>query len=213
MRGRAALFNRTNFGMAWPVVVVTLGLLAGPAVGTNAQVAHEPAVVEQLETVEVTASRIAPPKRVIPLPLPEMSASVPLPPEGMGIQLQVPLPSLPQSRELLRDETAATKGVRTRVRYMDSMRPPYPRRAREMGWEGTVVLRVEVKTDGTVGEIVVRRTSGHVLLDDAALTAVRRWRFVPPTDGAFTLSAVVDVPVRFDLRDKSATQEELRRGS
>jgi protein TonB len=70
-----------------------------------------------------------------------------------------------------------------------------------MGWQGTVLLRVDVKADGTVGEVTVRRSSGHAILDEAALTAVKGWRFAPPTDGGFSMSTVVDVPVRFDLQE------------
>ncbi len=122
------------------------------------------------------------------------------------------LPVAPRLQHLLRDETATIKGIRTRARYLDTMRPPYPLRAREMGWEGTVVLRVEVNPDGTVGEIAVYQASGYPVLDEAALTAVKRWRFVPPTDGAFTFSAVVDVPVRFDLKEYGDLRDE-RQGS
>ncbi len=77
-----------------------------------------------------------------------------------------------------------------------------------MGWEGAVLLRVEVNPDGTVADVSVRRTSGYPTLDEAALTAVRRWRFTPPTDGAFSFSAVVDVPVRFDPREQEDRREE-----
>ena len=189
---------------------VTLCLLAWPAVAADTKaVPKEPDAVQQLDEVEVTASRIAPPKRAIPMPLPDVSAAIPLPPESVGVQPALP-PALPRSRALLRDETAATKGVRTRPRYLEAMRPPYPKRAREMGWEGTVVLRVEVKHDGTVGAASVYRTSGYVMLDEAALTAVRRWRFAPPTDGAFSFATVVDVPVRFDLREQVDPREKGR---
>ncbi len=165
---------------------VALSLSAWPAVAGNTQaVPKEQDAIQQLDEVEVTASRIAPPMRAIPMPLPDVSAATPLPPENVGVQPAVSAPALPRSRTLLRDETAVTKGIRTRARYLESMRPPYPKRAREMGWEGTVVLRVEVKVDGTVGAVSVHRTSGYLTLDEAALIAVKRWRFAPPTDGAF----------------------------
>ena len=193
------------------LATVALCLLAGPAVAADTKAApREPEAVQQLDEVEVTASRIAAPRRAIPMPLPDVSAAIPLPPEGIGVQPAVSAPALPRSRALLRDETAATKGVRTRPRYLEAMRPPYPRRAREMGWEGTVVLRVEVKPDGTVGVVSVYRTSGYLTLDDAALIAVKRWRFAPPTDGAFSFSTVVDVPVRFDLKEQADPREEGR---
>ena len=193
------------------LAAVTLCLSASPVAAADTKaVPKEPETVQQLDEVEVTAARIAPPKRAIPMPLPDVSAAVTLPPESIGVPPALSAPALPRSRALLRDETAATKGVRTRARYLESMRPPYPKRAREMGWEGTVVLRVEVKPDGTVGAASVHRTSGYLTLDEAALVAVKRWRFAPQTDGAFSFATVVDVPVRFDLREQGDPREEGR---
>jgi len=193
------------------LAAVTLCLSASPVAAADTKaVPKEPETVQQLDEVEVTAARIAPPKRAIPMPLPDVSAAVTLPPESIGVQPALSAPALPRSRALLRDETAATKGVRTRARYLESMRPPYPKRAREMGWEGTVVLRVEVRPDGTVGAASVHRTSGYLTLDEAALIAVKRWRFAPPTDGAFSFATVVDVPVRFDLKEQGDSHEEGR---
>jgi protein TonB len=167
----------------------------------SASVAAE--AVEQLEPVEVSASRIPPPKRPLPMPLPEVSTATPLPPDGLGdgMSLEGRGTVQPQARRLLRDETAQALGVRTRVQYRESLRPPYPKRAREMGWQGTVLLRVEVKEDGTAGGVTVRQSSGRAILDEAAQTAVKGWRFAPPMDGGFSMSTVVDVPVRFDLKE------------
>ena len=196
-----------------PASAMVLCLLVLPANGSGKPSAKEVEAVEQLDEVEVTASRIAPPRRAIPLRLPDVSAAMSLPSESVAVRMERPLPPVsPRLRHLLRDETAATKGVRTRARYLETMRPPYPQRAREMGWEGIVVLRVEVNPDGTVGGLAVYQASGHPVLDEAALTAVKRWRFAPPTDGAFTFSAVVDVPVRFDLREYGDLRDE-RQGS
>jgi protein TonB len=70
-----------------------------------------------------------------------------------------------------------------------------------MGWEGTVLLRMEIGADGMVTQLRVQRSSGHRLLDQAAIAAAQRWRFAPETDGGFTMRVIVDVPVRFDLAD------------
>jgi protein TonB len=75
-----------------------------------------------------------------------------------------------------------------------------------MGWYGTVVLRVEVKVDGTAGDVSIYRTSGHASLDQAALSAAKAWLFAPQQDGAFAVPAIVDVPVRFDLTDHRETE-------
>ncbi|UCD57918.1 MAG: energy transducer TonB, partial [Candidatus Hydrogenedentota bacterium] len=80
-------------------------------------------------------------------------------------------------------------------------KPVYPRKARRRGQEGTVLLLVEVLPDGRVGKISVENSSGHELLDSAALKAVRRWRFVPAKRGMSPVRAWVRIPVEFSLRD------------
>jgi TonB family protein len=213
-RGKRLEMSRAYLPVWLPAAAVILCLAAGPAVGSGPKPsAKEAEAVEQLDEVEVTASRIAPPRRAIPLRLPDVSTAISLPSENVAVRMEPPLLHVaPRLQHLLRDETAAIKGIQTRARYLDAMRPPYPRRAREMGWEGTVVLRVEINPDGTVGGIAVYQTSGYPVLDEAALTAVNGWRFAPPADGAFTFSAVVDVPVRFDLREYGDSRDE-RQGS
>ena len=102
---------------------------------------------------------------------------------------------------LLRDPVAeAGAAVRSVARAADNVRPEYPRAAREAGWEGMVLLRVEVLHDGRAGSVTLHRSSGHTILDDAALSAVRRWRFIPAMDGNFPVRSVVHLPIRFDLR-------------
>lgn len=56
-------------------------------------------------------------------------------------------------------------------------RPSYPQAARKAGWEGTVEVELEVGEDGRVVRSRVLSTSGHEILDRAALEALTRWRF------------------------------------
>jgi protein TonB len=48
----------------------------------------------------------------------------------------------------------------------------YPEEAKRRGIQGNLVLDVSVRADGTLGSMAVRRSSGHKLLDDAALRIV-----------------------------------------
>jgi TonB family protein len=181
-------------------------LLSVFAEGAWAQTA-EPEDIEQLDEVEVTAARIAPLPRALPLPVPELSTAVSLPPDPFWKR---GAPVMPESglgpQRLLRDDTAFSDSIRTRVRYLEPIQPPYPKRARTMGWEGTVVLRVVVSADGTAADVAVHRTSGHPLLDQAAVTAARGKRFAPERDGGFTRSSVAEVPVRFVLTDHAVDE-------
>jgi TonB family protein len=82
-------------------------------------------------------------------------------------------------------------------------RPPrYPPALRRR-IEGTVLLKVEVRPTGDTGAVDVARSSGHRNLDDAAVEAVRKWRFRPATDAAGAVvqtSSVVTLPVEFVIR-------------
>lgn len=63
-------------------------------------------------------------------------------------------------------------------------RPAYPSSARKAGWEGCVEIALEVAPDGRVIRARVLSSSGHGILDRAALAALGRWRFAPRRPGA-----------------------------
>jgi len=79
--------------------------------------------------------------------------------------------------------------------------PVYPTIARKHGWEGTVVVRVEVSRWGTVKQIAVLHSSGYAVLDDAAVGAILRWRFVPKMVDGVPVDSWVEVPVEFRMRE------------
>jgi protein TonB len=56
-----------------------------------------------------------------------------------------------------------------------------------------------VRADGTPESVALRQTSGSPRLDEAALEAVRKWRFVPARQGSTPISAAVIVPIVFSL--------------
>lgn len=86
-------------------------------------------------------------------------------------------------------------------RYREASRPDYPELARRQGLEGTVVLLVRVLVDGRTGEVRVKRSSGDSLLDEAAVSAARRWLFLPAMQGRRPVEAWVEVPVKFELTE------------
>jgi TonB family protein len=64
--------------------------------------------------------------------------------------------------------------------------PVYPPEASAKKIEGVVVLRIRIDKDGRVNKVEV--VSGDPLLSQAALDAVRKWRYKPGTLGAVTLN-------------------------
>lgn len=90
--------------------------------------------------------------------------------------------------------------VFTSARIVAAPPPSYPADAREAAVEGAVRLVVEVLEDGTAGEVVIDVTSGWRSLDDAAVAAVRSWRFEPAReDGAPCRSRLRLPPIRFRI--------------
>lgn len=90
--------------------------------------------------------------------------------------------------------------ARSDVATLNNPKPPYPLVARRRGLEGEVLLAVHVSREGLASEVHVKQSSGHALLDGAALDTVRRWRFVPAQRGNVRVDSDVEVPIRFRLQ-------------
>lgn len=71
--------------------------------------------------------------------------------------------------------------VVTIAERLETPDPIYPRLSQRLAEQGSVELRLRVRSDGTVAEVVVTRTSGFERLDEAAREGVRAWRFRPAT--------------------------------
>ncbi|MDO8812079.1 MAG: TonB family protein [Gallionella sp.] len=85
--------------------------------------------------------------------------------------------------------------------YLNNPVPAYPMVARRMGWQGRVVLNVEVLASGLPGQIKLHQSSGHDVLDNAAMQAVRGWRFVAARHGGQVVSKWFLVPIPFILKE------------
>ncbi|MBK7473497.1 MAG: energy transducer TonB [Betaproteobacteria bacterium] len=83
--------------------------------------------------------------------------------------------------------------------YLDNPAPAYPSLARRMGEQGKVLLRVRVNAGGQAEDVQVKTGSGHPRLDEAALSTVKQWRFVPARQGDQPVAAWVLVPIVYRL--------------
>jgi len=84
--------------------------------------------------------------------------------------------------------------------YRNQTPPVYPRRALELGQEGVVTLHAEVTPAGLPRELKIAKSSGHRLLDMAALAAVKKWEFEPTHVNGGAITSWVRVPVRFVIQ-------------
>lgn len=82
------------------------------------------------------------------------------------------------------DTSREVSPARVDARYASTNpRPQYPSMARRLGQEGTVVLEVIVSTEGSAKSVRIQESSGHDLLDQAAMQAISKWKFVPAKRG------------------------------
>ena len=83
--------------------------------------------------------------------------------------------------------------------------PQYSEKARQAGYEGTVVLWLVVDANGLPQEIKVQHSLG-MGLDEEAIKAVRQWRFQPALKDGKPIPVMVNVQVNFRLDGKPGVQ-------
>ncbi len=99
---------------------------------------------------------------------------------------------------------ATTAGAAAQdLKTSNRVEPSYPPASRRAGEEGTVRLKVLVDEKGRPKDVAIATSSGFARLDQAAIEAVRKWRFkwrfVAATDGATPISAWTQVAITFRL--------------
>jgi len=75
--------------------------------------------------------------------------------------------------------------------------PNYPAVAKEAGIQGVVVLEAEISKQGAVENLSV--ISGHPLLIQAAIDAVKQWRYRPVLVNNEAVPVVTTVTVNFAI--------------
>ncbi|WP_333874054.1 energy transducer TonB [Methylobacter sp.] len=98
-------------------------------------------------------------------------------------------------------DTAPFTEANFNANYGSNPKPKYPGIATSRGWEGTVQLRVKVSAEGDSEEVTVQRSSGYEVLDEAAIEAVEKWKFIPAKRGETPVSSSVIVPINFVLNN------------
>ncbi len=178
------------------VVKVTLAAVQNEPVGAKKPVSRERRL------------RPAPrPERVIAQtaprgePVPESVANPPfIAPSAVESQApRVPAPAPEAPVRLATVSKARASEPDYVARYLHHPPPQYPWQARRMGIEGRVVLHVEILQNGNTGRIEIRQSSGHELLDQAAIRAVSDWRFDPARAAGTPITAWANVPISFRL--------------
>jgi periplasmic protein TonB len=180
-------------------------------------------VVEQVQPRELSAAATTAARRTAEAPrLPVESARLDFPPKTafspdsaaahrvasppptMAARVPPPLPRRPlvTAAALAMAGAATPESPGNDATHPEPLRndlPPYPATAVLSGWEGTVVLRLEITAAGDVARLAVADSSGYAILDEAASSAVKHWRFCPARRDRQVVAGSVLLPIVFEL--------------
>ncbi|WMJ70022.1 energy transducer TonB [Stenotrophomonas sp. 24(2023)] len=145
----------------------------------------------------------APPKHVQVVPQPRTVPTPPLPAPTAVIE-DAPafvLPAAaPDTAPALPSLAPSTPQVGAELHYRSAPPPAYPAAALRANQQGTVLLRVEVGSDGRPVNVTIERSSGARALDQAARSQVlNRWTFEPAQRDGVAVPAIGLVPIDFSL--------------
>jgi len=91
------------------------------------------------------------------------------------------------------------------------VKPTYPLAASAREIQGQVTVRITVNTNGEVETADV--VSGEPILRDAALEAVRKWKFQPYIHNGHAVNVTTTLPVDFVFADKVTDYTEKDKGA
>ena len=83
--------------------------------------------------------------------------------------------------------------------YLHNPRPLYPTTSQRFNEQGRTTVRVLIGTNGQAERAEIAKSSGYKRLDDAAISTVMRWRYVPGKRGGVAESMWFDVPINWTL--------------
>ena len=128
-------------------------------------------------------SRVASPPPAPPPPSPPPAP--PKPPEPVP----TPAPAVPVRKSY---------GV-VMSNLVHQVQPVYPPLARASRTQGVVLLEAVITRDGTIDPARIRVISGHVLLNEAAIDAIKQWRYKPTLLSGEPVEIITTITINFSF--------------
>lgn len=174
----------------WPMV---LAIVAFHAVALWAMIKLDVIAIAKPKpaplVIDLIAEAAPPPviERPAPQPAPDQKAVTPVvaPPPLVPTSAPPPpvtvanVPPPPRAAPVVTPPAGPVSVGNLDEKLLAGKPPRYPMESRRKHEEGTVVLRLLIGADGRVQQISVAQSSGFDRLDEAALQAVRTWRWQP----------------------------------
>ena len=192
-RPPAAWYFWTAFGAALAIHLTAVALAQKREVAAEVPPDIPTAVVEA--TLQATEEPTPPPEDI---PLPEPPPPPEIQPEY--VEETTPPPKKPQAQKFTpikapqaagRPGTMSISSAKALATY--APRPQYPYEARSRHVVGSGVCVVEVSPSGSATGASMASSTGNPILDNAALSAFRQWRFKPGS------VSKVKIPITFTM--------------
>lgn len=186
------------------IAVIALHVLVLYLISVSMGMVEAPKFAEPITAVFIPETQQAEPEPEVPVVEPDIAEIAPTvdePPPLIDIDVPVAPPAenpMPAESANAITTTAASSAPRE-LQTSQRVEPAYPPSSRRLGEQGTVTLKVLVDAKGRPQDVVVGRSSGFPRLDQAAMEAVRRWRFVAATDGQGPVTTWTQVAITFRL--------------
>jgi TonB family protein len=181
--------------------------LTGESVISGEQSANQNHALQKSKFVKpvIGAQTAAPAKKPVPVnPGPaarNTAKSTFLPVAGAPVLSPVAAPDQNNARPVR--EPIRVGGKVQESKLIRRVEPVYPELAKRARVQGRVVLVVTVDEEGNVANITV--SDGHPLLNDAAVAAVKQWRYSPTLLNGEPVSVIATVTIVFNLGEAPGT--------
>lgn len=193
--------TRNNSGARTSAAAVVIAVHAAViyALAVTMGVVEAPPIAEPIKAVIIESPPVEPEPYVPPE----------TPPVAQQPVVEVPLPEIPPVETItvppakevppsVEPSTAPVMEAKS-LSVTRRVEPVYPPASRRLDEHGVVRLRILVDERGRPREVQIAKSSGFDRLDEAAVTAVRRWQFSPAMRESRAVTAWTQVNVLFQL--------------
>ncbi len=169
-------------------------------------IAPEPKITPPPPKAEPEPQKPQPKPKQPPLkPQPKPTQKTPPPVAKAAAAAPVVAPSKTVSQKAATSSPAKTAEPTTQLPSADAAglnnkAPVYPMLSRKRKEQGTVWLLLLVSKEGLVTELKLKKTSGFDRLDQAALQAVKKWKFQPARKQGQAIDYWYELPLKFSLQ-------------
>lgn len=116
---------------------------------------------------------------VVPIEAPVVKAKPKPTPKPKAVERVVKAPSKPAKAQAARTQGGRPFVAASRIEFLKNPQPKRPRAAHRKGLRGNSVVIIELNAQGAPTKVVLERSSGHKMLDEAALNAANGVKIRP----------------------------------